>query len=64
MLVSPRYYSWILPTDYVSLDKLVAYAETGQFPTVDEILLPALVYCLLFGVARRLFTSAVFQVCV
>ena len=63
MLVSPSYYHWILPTHHTSRDKLESYAKTGLYPTVDEILFPALWYCFLFGVARQVFTYAVFQVC-
>jgi hypothetical protein len=64
MLISPAYYEWLLPTDVtgVPISKIVKYAEEGRFPVVEDILYPAIGYCVMFGILRLILTFSVFRV--
>jgi hypothetical protein len=64
MWISPASYEWLLPHRNlgISIDTIVEYAKTGQYPVIEDILYPALVYALLFGVLRMILTKFLFRV--
>jgi hypothetical protein len=59
---SISWYHWLLfPQHDITLSQIQAEARVGNFPTVAEVLYPAIVIAAIFGLLRTIFTKFFFK---
>jgi len=61
--IQPSSYRWLIPygNPYIESIKLDELALNNNYPSMDQIIPPALIYFLIFGIIRKLLTDYVFR---